>query len=220
MANRIAQVVFITFVAVAVTGCSASPPTRFYTLDPTATTGGEAALSVAVAVGPVSIPASVDRPQFVVQAAPNRVALDEFNQWAAPLNESVARIVAENLVVLLGTPRVATASLANFDPAYQVTIDVQRFDSVKGEAATIEAVWVVRASKGGAVRSGRTAAREAVEGDSFEGLAAAHSRALAKLSGEIAAAIRIAVEEDAKDQAARNSPPTTRGKAKSSGSKK
>ena len=39
-------------------------------------------------------------------------------------------------------------------------------------------------------RSGRTVAREAVQGEGFDALAAAHSRALAKMSADIAAAIR------------------------------
>ena len=65
---------------------------------------------------------------------PNRVDVDEFNRWAAPLNDSIARVVAGDLAVLLGTPRVATAPLANFNPAYRVTIDVQRFESVHGRS--------------------------------------------------------------------------------------
>ena len=73
-------------------------------------------------------------PQFVVQVAPNRVEVDEFNRWAAPLNDSIARAVAGDLAALLGTPDVATAPLANFNPAYRVTINVQRFESVSGEA--------------------------------------------------------------------------------------
>jgi uncharacterized lipoprotein YmbA len=143
-------------------------------------------------VGPVSVPGSVDRPEFVVQVAPNRVEVDEFNRWAAPLGEAIARSVAGDLAALLGTPDVATAPFANFDPVYRVTINVQRFDSVRGEAALLEAVWTVREVKGGKTRSGRTVAREALEGPDFDALPAAHSRALAKLSGEIAEAIRAA----------------------------
>jgi hypothetical protein len=48
----------------------------------------------------------------------------------------------------------------------------------------------VRKTAGGNTHSGRTVAHEAVQGDDFDALAAAHSRALAKLSGDIAAAIR------------------------------
>ena len=105
-------------------------------------------------------------------------------------SENVARAVAGNLAVLLGTPRVASASLANFAPAYRVTIDVQRFDSIPGDAVLVDAIWAVQRSAIGETRSGRTTAREAVQGKDFDGLAAAHSRALARVSAEIAAAIR------------------------------
>ena len=96
--------------------------------------------------------------------------------------------------MLLGTPNVAAAPMANFAPAYRVTIDIQRFDSIRGQAALLDAVWTVHSTAGGETRSGRTVAREAVQGDGFDALAAAHSRALAKMSGDIAAAIRAEAE--------------------------
>ena len=174
------------------TACGTSPPSRYYTLDSTATSDGTPALGRAIAVGPVSIPGSVDRPELVVQVAPNQVEVDEFDRWAAPLDDAIARTVAGNLAVLLATPEVASAPLANFAPAYRVTIDVQRFESAPGDAALVDAVWAVAASAGGEPRTGRTVAREPVQGTGFDALAAAHSRALAKLSGDIAAAIRSA----------------------------
>ena len=189
MARRLTHLLSIAFIVAATGGC-ASPMARFYTLGSTATVGDTPAARYAVMVGPVSIPASVDRPQFVVQVAPNRVEVDEFNRWAAPLNDSIARAVAGDLAVLLGTPDVSTTMLANFTPAYRVTIAVQRFESIQGEAALIDAVWVVLKSADGKSRSGRTIAREAVQGQGFDPLAAAHSRALATMSADIAAAIR------------------------------
>jgi uncharacterized protein len=195
MAGRIANLILIAFVAAAAVGCTASAPARFYNLDSTAKPDGAPAARAAVMVGPVSIPASVDQPEFVVQVAPNRVEVEEFNRWVAPLSDGIAHAVAGDLTVLLGTPDVATAPLVNFNPSYWVTIDVQRFDSIRGQEALLEAVWTVRRTTGGETRSGRTLARETVQGDGFDALAAAHSRALAKMSGDIAAAIRAEAEE-------------------------
>ena len=192
MKKHLHQSIALAFVTVFVAGC-ASAPSRFYTLNSTAKGDGTSAANYAVAVGPVSVPAEVDHPQFTVQVAPNRVAVDEFNRWAAPLNENIARVVAGDLAVLLGTPRVAAVSLANFEPAYRVTIDIQKFESSLGNSAQIEAVWVVRKSAGTISLSGRTSAVEPATG-SFDALAAAHSRALAKVSSDIAAAIRSEAE--------------------------
>ena len=196
-AARIARAMSIALLAAAAASCTTTATSRFYTLESTAT--ADAAPSTAaqgsVMIGPVTIPAAVDRPEFVVQVAANRVEVEEFNRWVAPLSDSIARVVAANLVVILGTPNVAAAPLANFNPAYLVTIDVQRFDSIRGQAAVVEAVWTVRKIAGGETRSSRTVAREAVQGQDFDALAAAHSRALAKLSSDIATAIRAEAEQ-------------------------
>ncbi len=194
MAGRIAQLILMVLAAAVAAGCSTAPA-RFYSLASTATADGTPSTPAAVMVGPVTIPAAVDQPEFVVQVAPNRVEVDEFNRWVSPLGDGIARAVASDLVVLLGTPEVASAQLANFAPDYRVTIDVQRFESVQGQAATLEAVWTVRKTAGGETRSGRTVAREPVQGQGFDALAAAHSLALTKMSGDIAAAIRAEAEQ-------------------------
>lgn len=194
MARRIAQLISIALAAVVAVGCSTAP-SKFYSLSSTSAADGTPPTAVAVMVGPVTIPASVDQPEFVVQVAANRVQVDEFNRWVAPLGDAIARAVAGDLVVLLGTPEVASNQLANFVPDYRVTIDVQRFESVPGNAATLEAVWTVRKTVGGEIRSGRTVAHEPVQGQSYDALAAAHSQALAQMSTDIAAAIRAEAEQ-------------------------
>jgi uncharacterized lipoprotein YmbA len=55
-----------------------------------------------------------------------------------------------------------------------------------GEAATLDAVWTVRRTKDGKAETGRTRVREAVQERSYDALAAGHSRALARLSQDIA----------------------------------
>jgi len=170
-------------------GCSSTPPARFYTLSPTSTQAA-AASELSVAVGPVAVPAAVDRPQIVVSLGPNSVWLDEFNRWAAPLQDDIARVVAENLVAMLGTPRVARASQtvsAGF--SYRAVIGVESFESVPGEMARLDAVWTVIRSTDAATQTGRTTVREQTTEKSYEALAAAHSRAVGKLSRDIADAV-------------------------------
>jgi uncharacterized lipoprotein YmbA len=192
MASRIMYRLSIVLVAAAATGCGATAPARFYTLETTAAAQDAPAMHAAIVVGPVSIPAAVDRPQLVVQVAPNRVEIDEFNRWAAPLDDGIGRAVAGDLAVLLGTPDVAVGPAAGVTPAYRVTLDVQRFDSVPGKEVLVDVIWVVRASADGTVRSGRTVSREAVTAPGLDALPGAHSRALARVSSDIAAEIRAA----------------------------
>ena len=189
------HLVAVVLIAVAVAGC-ASSPSRFYTLNSTAAANSGAVANYSVVIGPVTVPDTVDHSQFTVQVAPNRVELEEFNRWAEPLNLNIASVVAGDLSALLGTSQVAAGPLANFLPDYSVTIRVQRFDSMPGQAVLIEALWAVRKSVGGADQSGHTVAKEIVTDASYDALAAAHSRALAKVSSDIAAAIKA--EADAR----------------------
>jgi hypothetical protein len=181
---------FAALLLLAATACLGSEPARFYTLDSTARADGAPLASVAVLVSPVTIPASVDRPQLVLNVSANQVEIEEFERWAAPLSDAIARVVAADLAALLGTPDVASAPLANFAPDYRVSIAVQRFESAPGQHARIDALWTVRKTSGGAPRSGRSIAQESAGDASLGALAAAHSRALAKISADIAAAIR------------------------------
>jgi uncharacterized lipoprotein YmbA len=171
-------------------GCSSTPPSHFYTLS-AATTPAAATSKLSVAVGPVSVPAQVDRPQFVVSIGPNQVQLDEFNRWAAPLQDSITRVVAENLVAMLGSPYI-TLSPQNLseDTAYRVAIEVQGFESAPGEAASLDAVWTVRRMQDGKSETGRSTIREPVKAKGYDVLAAAHSSAIAQMSQDIAGAVR------------------------------
>jgi uncharacterized lipoprotein YmbA len=184
--SRVTDLLTVVLMLLA-SGCASSPPSRYYNLS-AINTGGATASSISVAVGPVAVPAMVDRPQIVVTTGPNEVRLDEFNRWAAPLQNNISRVVAENLTALLGTPRV---TLLSFDADYRTAIEVQGFESAPGSAATLDAIWTVRRSKDGKTETGRTRVREALQDKSYEALAAGHSRALGQLSQNIADAVRL-----------------------------
>jgi uncharacterized protein len=189
--RRIASNAAVCVIAAFAGGC-ASPASHLYTLTPAAATAaGQAPINVSVMVGPVSIPAVVDVPQIVVSTGPNQVAHDEFNRWASPLQSNIARVVAEDLVTLLGTPQVMLFQQALSTPAdYQVAIEVQSFESAPGDAATLNAIWTVRQVKGGKTQTGRTSDREAITQKGYDALVAAHSRAIGRMSQDIADTIR------------------------------
>jgi uncharacterized lipoprotein YmbA len=176
--------------AILAAGCASTPASRFYTLS-AATASAAPSSDVSVAVGPVSVPATVDRPQIVVTVSPSEVRLDEFNRWASPLSNNIARVVAENLVAMLGTPRVTLSpQTLSAGVDYRAAIEVQRFESAPGEAATLDAVWTVSRARDGKTQTGRVTAREPAPDKGYDALASAHSRAIARLSQDIAEAVR------------------------------
>ncbi len=189
--KKLAHKLICCIVAAAIAGCATSPQPRFYMLNSTPPPEGVPAVGCSVSVGPVSVPAAVDRPQIVIRTGPNQVFINEFDRWAAPLKNDIGRIVAENLASMLGTKQVtlflqATAA----DASYRIAIDILRFDSEPGLKASLDALWTVRSAKEDKSRRGRTTRTETAKGDDYAALAAAHSRALGHLSAEIAETIR------------------------------
>ena len=188
--RRLAAAALACLFAVLAAGCS-SPPAKFYTLSATATPASTSS-NLSIVVGPVAVPPVIDRPQIVVTTGANQVTIDEFNRWASSVQDNLARVVAENLAAILGTARVTQyQSALGVDAEYRVQIDVRNFESAPGKYASLDAVWTVRRLKDGKTETGRTGVREPVDGDGFEALAAAHSRGIAKMSQEIADAVRM-----------------------------
>jgi len=196
----IGRLIAASLLGILTIGCASTPP-RFYTLSADLAPAALAP-NVSVVVGPVSIPAQVDRPQMVLTEGPNRVRLDEYNRWASPLEDAIASVVAEDLASLLGTPRVTLyPDTASTDADYRVRIEVQQFESVPGSTATLSAVWTISRTEDGRTETGRTRVREPAPGPGYEDLAAAHSRALGRLSRDLASTLELLSRRPRKHQA-------------------
>lgn len=172
-------------------GCSNSPVTRFYTLNPLAApAAADARGSMTVVIGAVSLPDGLDRPQIVLRGAGNQVTFSEFERWLGSPRDEIALAIAGGLKQALGGASVFAGPMsAGMSADFVVLLQVQRFDSVLGDAATVEAAWQVVPAKG-AAKAGQSSVREPAGGPGYDALVAAHSRALAAVSRDIAAAIR------------------------------
>jgi uncharacterized lipoprotein YmbA len=175
-------------------GCGSSPRETYYTLSAGGAMNGAAPASgesvYSVAVGPITLPEAVDRPQLVLRVGPNEVTFVELHRWAGSLKGEIPRIIADNLAGYLNIRQVAAYPQSAGDNAeYRVLVDIQRFDSTLGESVAIDALWTIKRQSDGASRTGRSFAKESSSG-SYDTMVAAHSRALATISREIAEAIR------------------------------
>lgn len=177
-------------VCAVITGCASSSPSRFYTLSSASVAAVSPPTQYSVSVGPITVPSIVDRRQMVLRTGPNQVFINEFERWASPLNGEIGRVVVDNLVSLLGTMQVSMFNQPAARVQYRAMIDILRFDSELGKAATLDALWTVSSVKDGRSYRGRTTVAEAPKGDGYAELVAAHSRALGTLSAEIAGKIQ------------------------------
>jgi len=178
--------------AAMIAGCGTSPTPQYYTLSVDAPSGATAAGDLpSIAVGAVTVPDAVDRPQFVVRTGANEVKLEEQHRWAGPLKSELPRVLAGNLARATGNSRIsAYPESASLGADYRVLVDFQRFDGAPGGEVALDALWTVVAAKGDVVRSGRASVREPVSGNDYAALVAAYSRGVSQVSAMIAAGLK------------------------------
>jgi uncharacterized protein len=169
-------------------------PSRFFTLS-ALRQAEEASLKnstkpdkMFLGIGPIKFPGYLDRQEIVVRSAQNRFEVSEHDRWAEPLQENFARILSQNLAVLLNTDLITAYPWPPGNrPRYQVEIEVLRFETDNERNAQLFARWTVLdgGDKKIAVVKESRALRNAKE-KSTDGSVAALSEAVGDLSREIA----------------------------------
>ena len=134
---------------VLLSGClGRSQPTKFYLLQsiPSPQTGEMVTASegLRIGIGPIDLPEYLDRPQIVTRIGENEHQLDEFNQWAESLTFSIARVLGENLSILLSTDNIFLFPWRGSTQLdYQVKVGVIRFSGTPGGNAVLDVLWTI-----------------------------------------------------------------------------
>lgn len=147
--------------------------------------------ALSLGIGPISLPAYLDRQEIVTRMAPNQVRLSEYDRWAEPLEEGVGRVVSQNVASLLRAERLTSYPWpSERRPLYQVEIEILRFETNSSQEAQLAARWTVRhTAKKDAVRYHDTRLSRTARERSTAAEVAALSEVLADLSRQIAAVI-------------------------------
>ena len=174
-------------------GCSSSQPTQFYTLSALVSDGAsDESGALRLGVGPISLPAYLDRPQVVTRSHNYRMTVADFHQWAEPLEISFQRVLMENLSNWLSTDDVVTLPERRGLPLdYRVEIDVTRFDADQTGEVVLDARWLIFDGRGDRLKdSGRSVIKKQFVADGDYGaIAEAMSRSLGEMSASIANAL-------------------------------
>ena len=182
----------------ALAGCSIlkpqADPSRFYVLTSTATRPenvNPSSPGLTIGVGPIKLPDYLDRTQLVTRLGPNRLAFSEYDRWAEPLERNLPRVLIENLALLLNTEKIV--SLPSFVPVplqYEVPIEIRSFESNSQGVVELVARWAVRSpAEANLLKTGETRITE-TGGSETEEVVAALSRAVGRLSEQIASDIQ------------------------------
>ena len=182
-------------VCLSLAGC-ASPTVHLYTLmaSEPAAAAMPAKAEYKVLIAHVTLPESVDRPQLVVRAGPNRVVALEQQRWVEPLHEAIPRAIREDVSAQLPAATVLlNLEAADGKPDLVLDLEIVRFELFPGESAVIEARGWLKPRTGSA-RLIHSVARGQVRGsrDDYNALVAATAAALTSLSADLAHAIEAA----------------------------
>lgn len=171
------------------TACSSSPTSRFYTLDavydrPTYPIG-----ELQIGIGPFDLPRYLDRPQFVVRGAGNRLIVSEFDRWADALTDRFDAVLVRNLVIATESPAVLGHPWRrDFSPTYRVTGVVDRFEADGTGNVVLEVRWAVLGDEENEIEETfRSIYTEAASAGDYNSIAAAMSRTVAAFAADIAA---------------------------------
>ncbi|VVS94100.1 PqiC family protein [Desulfoluna spongiiphila] len=172
-------------------GCtSSSTAVTYHLLHPVAASveAGSWDPSTYVVVGPVDLPSYLDRPQMVARRSDHTLSVNEYQRWAEPLDEGIARTVAENLSRLTGGDKVF---LYPFDTpkasvSMQVFMDVVRFDTDEAGKAVLDVRWGVKNGEKEMLFMRHTSLSGDVEGADQPARAKALSRLVAEFSRDVA----------------------------------
>jgi uncharacterized lipoprotein YmbA len=176
-------------VLVVAVGCR-SAGSRYYTL--VAAPAAEQAVAkneLQIDVLPVDVPPEVDRAEIVVREGPGELTPVDTRSWIAPLPLEIRRAFSDELSRNLGARDISGVT-ADGLPTYRIKLVVQRFESLLGKRAVIDAISTVREMTGGspALVCSHHASEPARAG--YPGLAEAHQRALARIAKQVAASVR------------------------------
>ena len=143
----IARSSLLGLMTLALNACAA-PREHYYLLEPSAPQNMVVlAKSATVLIGPVVIPAEVDRPQIVVRKGPHEVVFNEQERWAVPLKEALPRFLAGELSRKAKNTRfVSNVSGVTSTAKAQLAIDVIRFEVSSDAGATVALHWVYRST--------------------------------------------------------------------------
>jgi uncharacterized protein len=179
------------FAAVVLVVACRSDGARYYTLVP-APTEARAPLTndLQLDVLPVDVPADVDRAEIVVRDNDGEVTPVDTRAWIAPLAREIRHAFSNDLTRELGARDIAGVTPSDGVPIVRVKLAVQRFESLLGKRAVIEAISTIRdtSSTAPVLVCSHRASEDAKAG--YGPLAEAHQRALAAIAKQVADSVR------------------------------
>ena len=174
--------------------CSSTPPTQFYTLDAIASAPSKPATakaSTSIGIGPVTLPALLDRRAIVTRGAAQSVNVTDSQQWAEPLLDNISRVINRNLSLLQPNALIHTYPWSAFGKVdTRIVIEITQFEAELGKAVTLEAVWSIKDEQRDTfLRQGRSRLQRPLTSSNTADMVARMNEVLAEFSQQLAQAL-------------------------------
>jgi uncharacterized lipoprotein YmbA len=138
------RVASLLFGVAALAACTATLPTRLYTLEPAQVAPSALGTGPALGLGPIELAPYLDRPEIVTRRGVHQVRLGEFDKWAEPLQAMLARQVGDRLREAAGSRAVLPMpSRGGTEPRYAAAVSIDRFDADETGKVVLDARWRV-----------------------------------------------------------------------------
>lgn len=176
--------------------CASSPPSHYYTLISPAAVRQDAPSSgepgYAMRMQSVTVPEQVARQQIMLtEADSTQVTPLNTYLWASPLPDEIRRALADDLVRRLGVLQLPDGqAVPERLSLWNVAVNVQRFESLYGQRAVLQATWQLTPSNLKRKPVFCRATLMVDVGDGIGALVEGHRQALWQLSGLIAEGMR------------------------------
>jgi len=148
----------ILLLTLVLAGCGSTPSSNYYVLSkgdlPLPTTR-----EPSLGIGPVEIPEYLNRNGLVYRRDSHQLQIAQFERWAEPLDEGIARIVGLNLAGLLDTQSLRTYPWHSLHaPQYGVKLKVMSLDADLQHASLV-VEWLLH-KPGGNISGDNTVRRQ------------------------------------------------------------
>jgi uncharacterized lipoprotein YmbA len=138
----------------------------------------------------VSVPAWMDRPEITARTGAGEIVLDPLARWGEPITRGIQRVVAENLSALLPERHLVAAPFpAGQGVDHKLDIAITEGGRQADGSVLLEARWAILDRDGAVLVQRRSSYRTRIAATAEAGVGAT-SEALARLSADIATAVR------------------------------
>jgi uncharacterized lipoprotein YmbA len=130
-------------------GCGRSQSSQFYVMTSTVENDGASSAAdnlkdISIGIGPVELSDYMLRPQILTYERAGKLNYAELERWAEPLDDNFARVIAQNLSLLIPTEQIFIFPYrGSAKVKYQIVFEVLRFAKGADGQVTLVVLWSI-----------------------------------------------------------------------------